>query len=130
MKLVMETIKIVCFGASMVEGYSSYGTVFTPYGNYMKKRLDSALSSTKVTVDIQGQSGDQVDESYGGYIDRLNDICKLVSRGLLPGYVARRLLSVSLNMKVLSFLPQNTHTRFQRVFLILIYMCGQIGQIF
>jgi hypothetical protein len=71
----METLNILAFGDSLTEGYSSWGTVFTPYGTDMKIWLDAALASTKVGLEVEGQSGDLVGEG-GNFVERITNHCK------------------------------------------------------
>jgi lysophospholipase L1-like esterase len=73
----MESINILCFGDSLTEGYTNGGISFTPYAKSMKSWLESAWPSTKINVDIDGSSGDMVDEHYGLFLTRIKDSCKL-----------------------------------------------------
>jgi hypothetical protein len=70
----MESIRILCFGDSLTEGYSYYGQEFTPYAGNMKAWLHAAWPATKVTVDVDGLSGDRV--ARGSFLSRITAKCK------------------------------------------------------
>jgi lysophospholipase L1-like esterase len=81
-----DEIKILAFGDSLTEGYTDFGTRFHPYGWALQASLKKLLPTltqptnsilprpTKVTVDIEGQSGDCVLYSLDGeFEERLRD---------------------------------------------------------
>lgn len=67
---------MLCFGDSLTEGYSGWGSKFTPYADSMKTWLDTELSPVKVTVEVDGQSGDCVDDRLGNFLARIRSRCK------------------------------------------------------
>ena len=73
----MENVRILCFGDSLTAGYSYFGETFTPYAENMNSWLNAAWPATKVTVDVDGLSGDRViSESF---LSRIIAKCKLTS---------------------------------------------------
>lgn len=70
-------LKVLAFGASLVEGYTNFGRDFHPFGITLRTKLSSVLSDLGITVDINGQSGDRVLARIGGtYLQRLQSACK------------------------------------------------------
>ena len=55
-----QSIRILCFGDSLTEGYSNYGTQFTPYSDEMKRKLRHLDEPLITDVVTEGQSGDRV----------------------------------------------------------------------
>lgn len=72
----MESINILCFGDSLTEGYTAFGSAFTPYAKAMESRLKSSWPATKINVDVEGMSGDMVDEDAGLFLTRIKDQCE------------------------------------------------------
>ncbi|KAI4094556.1 MAG: hypothetical protein L6R37_007221 [Teloschistes peruensis] len=62
-------MRILCFGASITAGHYCFGLKHHPYAQRLKSRLQAALSSTELTVDVDGLSGDRV--LGGEYLSRL-----------------------------------------------------------
>jgi len=70
---MMESINILCFGNSLTEGYSRWGMSMTPYAENMKDWLKAAWPSTKLTVDVNGLSGDLI--ISGLFLKRITKSC-------------------------------------------------------
>jgi hypothetical protein len=70
----MESVNILCFGDSLTEGYSHWGMSVTPYADNMRKWLEAAWPSTKLTVDVNGMSGDFV--VPGLFLKRITSSCE------------------------------------------------------
>jgi hypothetical protein len=70
----MKDLRILCFGASLVEGFTQYGLKYTPYSISMSKKLLEKWPQMKLDVDVNGVSGDMV---TGGYRGRMERACKL-----------------------------------------------------
>jgi hypothetical protein len=64
----MKDLRIFCFGASLVEGFTQYGLKFTPYSISMSKKLAEKLPQVELKIDVDGKSGDMV---TGGYKERM-----------------------------------------------------------
>jgi lysophospholipase L1-like esterase len=66
-----KKIRILAFGDSLTEGYTDWITRH-PYGNALKTELSNILPEYRVTVDINGKSGDRVCSSLSGeFFERL-----------------------------------------------------------
>lgn len=64
-------LRILCFGDSLTEGYSQYGTRFDPYSRTMKRVLEEKLKGQEIEVLTDGQSGDLVTAgSFKGRVGR------------------------------------------------------------
>lgn len=70
----MESVNILCFGDSLTEGYSQWGLSMTPYADSMGEWLRAAWPSTKLTVDVNGMSGDLA--VPGLFLTRITSSCK------------------------------------------------------
>jgi lysophospholipase L1-like esterase len=70
-----QTLKVLCFGASLTAGYSHHGIQFHPYAERLKLALQGALPSTSIEIVVDGLSGAQVRRQY---IDRLSRACQEV----------------------------------------------------
>lgn len=69
-----HTLNILCFGDSLTEGYSEYGTKMTPYGTTTLAYFTSRLGPlTKVHLCVEGKSGDLV---TAGFSRRMERICR------------------------------------------------------
>ncbi|KAI4253367.1 MAG: hypothetical protein LQ352_003723 [Teloschistes flavicans] len=64
-----EKIHILCFGASITAGHYCFGLKHHPYAQRLKLRIQEALPSSDVKVEIDGLSGDRV--LGGEYLSRL-----------------------------------------------------------
>ncbi|TAQ87696.1 Nucleoside-triphosphate phosphatase [Chlorociboria aeruginascens] len=53
-------LRILCFGDSLTEGYSRYGTLMTPYSRTLFQHLTACFPDRKITVYTDGLSGDLV----------------------------------------------------------------------
>jgi lysophospholipase L1-like esterase len=62
-------IRILAFGDSLTEGYTDWITRH-PYGNALKTELSNILPEHRITVDINGRSGDRVCSSLSGQFRR------------------------------------------------------------
>jgi len=77
-------MRILTFGASLTEGYTDFGMTFHPYGKSLKKKLSALHPNLKITVDVNGRSGDCVLASLGGnFLNRLQSSCQ---ESKLPKY--------------------------------------------
>ncbi|KAL8760158.1 MAG: hypothetical protein Q9184_003415 [Pyrenodesmia sp. 2 TL-2023] len=63
------TLRILCFGASITAGFHHLGLSHHPYAKRLAQRLQTALPSSKITIDIDALSGDRV--IGGQYSSRL-----------------------------------------------------------
>ncbi|KAG4027404.1 hypothetical protein MFRU_030g00400 [Monilinia fructicola] len=54
----LSPLKILCLGDSLTEGYSNYGTKFTPYSRWMKEVLAKEWPDREIEVITDGISGD------------------------------------------------------------------------
>jgi lysophospholipase L1-like esterase len=70
----MESVNILCFGDSLTEGLSDWDMPMTPYADSMREWLQAAWPSTKLTVDVNGMSGDLVVQ--GLFPTRITSSCK------------------------------------------------------
>ncbi|KAL8871241.1 MAG: hypothetical protein Q9174_002886 [Haloplaca sp. 1 TL-2023] len=64
-----QEIRILCFGASITAGHYCFGLKHHPYAVRLKSRLQEALPSHTITIDVDGLSGDVVIK--GHYLPRL-----------------------------------------------------------
>jgi lysophospholipase L1-like esterase len=55
-----KELNIVCFGDSLTEGYSQFGSIFTPYSETMVSKLQAAFPTHKISAVTDGVSGDRV----------------------------------------------------------------------
>ena len=62
-------LRILCFGASITAGYYAFGLHSHPYAIQLYTRLQASLPDTKLTIDVDGLSGDRV--IGGQYFSRL-----------------------------------------------------------
>jgi lysophospholipase L1-like esterase len=74
--LIKKPLNILCFGDSITAGWSHGGTVYHPYADAMLDALEKALPSLKFTADIQSLPGDQVTSPPGGFLPRMDILCK------------------------------------------------------
>jgi hypothetical protein len=66
-------LSILCFGASLVEGYTSSGATYSPYSITLSRLLKERFPGRQITVETDGKSGDLV---TGGFAERMRDGCK------------------------------------------------------
>jgi hypothetical protein len=66
-------LSILCFGASLVEGYTSSGATYSPYSITLSQLLKERFPGRQITVETDGKSGDLV---TGGFAGRMRDGCK------------------------------------------------------
>ncbi|KAI4130752.1 MAG: hypothetical protein LQ338_001588 [Usnochroma carphineum] len=64
-----ESLRILCFGASITAGFYSFGLNHHPYSKRLTQRLRTSLPSSKITIDTDALSGDRV--IAGQYLQRL-----------------------------------------------------------
>jgi hypothetical protein len=73
----MSSIRILCFGDSLTEGYSCFGNRFDPYSLTMKRILESKSLAKKQSntfeIVTDGQSGDLIDG--GSFVRRIGKRC-------------------------------------------------------
>jgi len=67
-------LRILCFGASLVEGYTNYGLNYTPYAKWMAAGLEAQWPSSVFEVKVDGKSGDLATQGFKG---RMQEHCKL-----------------------------------------------------
>jgi hypothetical protein len=71
----LPTLNILTFGDSLTEGFSVWGTIWTPYSRRMKRCLEDVLGREyKFEVVTDGRSGDRV--FNGGFEWRMATKCK------------------------------------------------------
>ena len=63
-------IRVLCFGASITAGWSSYGVHYYPYATQLSARLADELPTSHFSIDVDGNPGDTV--LHGQYINRMN----------------------------------------------------------
>ena len=73
---VMKSLNILCFGDSITAGWSHGGTVYHPYADEMLASLEKSLKISDITADVQGNPGDQVTTPPGGFLTRIDILCK------------------------------------------------------
>ena len=66
-------LSILCFGASLVEGYTSSGAAYTPYSHALTRLLKERFPGRAIDTQTDGKSGDLV---TGGFEGRMRDRCK------------------------------------------------------
>jgi len=77
-----ETLRILCFGDSLTEGFTDRGMRFEPYSAYMKAMLEKqGIGNMKIEVVTEGQSGELA--TAPGFERRMTAKCML--RLLLGG---------------------------------------------
>jgi len=73
-----QTLRILCFGDSLTEGYTRMGQNWTPYSEEMKTVLDErGRKGLKIDVITEGRSGELA--SAGGFLRRMETACASVS---------------------------------------------------
>ncbi|OCL12829.1 SGNH hydrolase [Glonium stellatum] len=71
-------VRILAFGNSLTEGYTDFGTRFHPYAIELQNKLSQLVSDFKVTVDVDGKSGDRVLPSLQGiFFQRIQSSCPI-----------------------------------------------------
>lgn len=75
--LTMASLHILCFGNSLTAGWTDLGAVAHPYATAMLDGLGRSIPSIKLTADVQGLPGDRVVSPPGGYLPRIDLLCKL-----------------------------------------------------
>lgn len=68
-------LRILCFGDSLTEGYSGWGSSFTPYSTKLEEMLRMAFPDVDVEIVTDGLSGDLVTGS-GEFLERMQSHCK------------------------------------------------------
>lgn len=67
----MKELRILCFGASLVEGFTQGGSRYTPYSVSMCKALAQKLPQVQLKADVHGQSGAMVTNGYQRRMERV-----------------------------------------------------------
>jgi len=67
-----QKLRILCFGDSLTEGYSSSGLVFHPYHVKLQQMIEMAFPEIDIEIVEDGRSGDLV--KYG-FLSRMQDNC-------------------------------------------------------
>jgi hypothetical protein len=75
--MLMNALHILTFGNSITAGWTR-GIYPHPYAIKLLEHLEKALPSTNVIIDIQGLPGDQVVSPPGGFVPRMDILCKLL----------------------------------------------------
>ncbi|KAH8656985.1 SGNH hydrolase-type esterase domain-containing protein [Tricladium varicosporioides] len=70
--IIANSLHVLCFGDSITHGFSKMGTVYHPYAIALQASLESAFPSWNITIDEQGQNGDQVASPPGGFLPRMD----------------------------------------------------------
>jgi len=65
-------IHVLCFGASITAGWSSYGQHYYPYATRLSARLADELPTSHFGIDVDGSPGDTV--LHGQYVPRLSRV--------------------------------------------------------
>lgn len=65
-------VRILCFGASLVEGHTDSGMRYTPYSTWLLKALQEHYPGREFDMVTDGVSGDMV---TGGYKGRMRRRC-------------------------------------------------------
>ena len=68
-------LRILCFGDSLTEGYSGWGSRFTPYSTKLGEMLRMAFPDVEVEIVTDGLSGDLV-TGTGSFLPRFKSHCK------------------------------------------------------
>lgn len=71
----LPPLRILCLGDSLTEGYSHFGTKFTPYSKWMKEVLLAKWPDRAIDVITDGVSGDLVTPP-GGFKRRMERHCR------------------------------------------------------
>ena len=73
-----ESLRVLCFGDSLTEGYSKFGLIMTPYSKVLKTELEVKFWAGKdkrnVEIVTDGQSGDLV--IPGTFRGRMTSKCR------------------------------------------------------
>lgn len=65
-----KTIRILCFGDSLTEGYWGGGCGFSPYNEKLQQMVEMAFPEYAVETTVDGESGDFVGIRSGGHFLR------------------------------------------------------------
>ncbi|KAH8893847.1 SGNH hydrolase [Thozetella sp. PMI_491] len=66
-------LRILCFGDSLTNGYSSFGAIYHPYSETLQQMIAMALPELEVEIVENGQSGDMV---RGDFLRRMEKQCR------------------------------------------------------
>ena len=72
----LKKLRILCFGDSLTEGYSGWGSSFTPYSEKLEEMLTMAFPDVDVEIETDGLSGDMV-TGRAAFLARMKLHCKL-----------------------------------------------------
>ncbi|KAH6670089.1 SGNH hydrolase-type esterase domain-containing protein [Halenospora varia] len=70
--ITANALHILCFGDSITHGFSKMGTLYHPYAIALQASLERAFPTWNITIDEQGQNGDQVASPPGGFLPRMD----------------------------------------------------------
>ncbi|KAF4627932.1 hypothetical protein G7Y89_g10219 [Cudoniella acicularis] len=70
--IMTKSLHILCFGDSLTHGYSKMGALYHPYSIALQASLEKAFPTMNITIDEQGQNGDQVTSPPGGFLPRMD----------------------------------------------------------
>ena len=75
--LVINTLRVLCFGDSLTEGFSGLGAVDHPYGLALKASLEKGFPQiNQIVTDIQGLGGDMAISPPGYFLRRMTTLCQ------------------------------------------------------
>ena len=78
--LVMSSLHLLCFGNSITAGWTELGIQWHPYAVTLLDGLGKSVPGIDFTADVQGAPGDRVVSPPGGYLPRMDILCKLFFR--------------------------------------------------
>lgn len=76
-------LRILCFGASLVKGYTASGTQHYPYSTWLSQVLGQRYPGREIDVETDGVSGDMVTQTYERRMRAQCKFCYYVSVLLL-----------------------------------------------
>lgn len=84
-------LRILCFGASLVKGYTASGTQHFPYSTWLSQMLSQRYPGREIDVETDGVSGDMVTQTYERRMKVQCKFCYYVSGLLLLLLLSSRL---------------------------------------
>jgi hypothetical protein len=64
------SLKILCFGASLVRGHTANGTKATPFAIWMKENLLKTWPDGEIVCKVDGMSGALVSRDFEGRMEK------------------------------------------------------------
>lgn len=81
MFITNSTLRILCFGDSLTQGWSlSTNPIVHPYAGNLETTLKTAFPPVNISTDVQGVGGDQTECPPGrcpGFLPRMQKLCEL-----------------------------------------------------